>query len=337
MKTEPKVEIIIPVYNAEKHLLRLTKSLLNLNYKNYRIIFVIDKKSKDNSEKILNRLGKNNKKIKVIKNNKKGSAANRNRGFLEADKNTKYLAFTDSDCYVDKNWLRVLVDTIENSPKEIVCVGGINLTPKTDSNSAKLTGYIEKTNLGGGNTAQTKIFTRLSKVKSIPNCNALYRKKIWEINKQDESLIVGQDGEFNYRLSKQGLGFLINPKARVWHHRPNTLKKYFKRMYKYGKATTKIFYKHKGDKEFLKTRWYGFLAPIFFLGIIGLFILDYLTKISLFSQLGIVLLGAYLITTLITSLAIILKYRKPITLITPIVLIANHLLYSWGVIEELFN
>ena len=231
MKKDPKVTIIIPVNNDEKHIIQLISSINNLNYKNFKAIFVVDKNSTDNSEKILRTLTKKSKKIKVILNNKKGSAANRNKGVLEADKNTKHFAFTDSDCCVEKNWLNILVTTIEKTPKEIKCVGGINLIPSTDSKIAKLTGAIEQTRIGGGNTAQTKIFKKSTKVKSIPNCNALYEKELWIKNKQDESLITGQDGEFNYRLHQQGIQFLINPKAIVWHHRPQTLKKYLKRKF----------------------------------------------------------------------------------------------------------
>ena len=94
-------------------------------------------------------------------------------------------------------------------------------------------------------------------VASIPNCNALYKKELWKKNRQDESLIVGQDGEFNYRLSQQGIRFLVIPEAVVWHHRTSTVKGFARRMFRYGEATAKIFLKHPG---ILRTRWYALLS-----------------------------------------------------------------------------
>jgi glycosyltransferase involved in cell wall biosynthesis len=335
MKKDPKVSIIIPVYNAEKYIMQLIDSLLNLNYNNYKINLIIDKNSKDKSEKIARNFAKQDKKIKIILNNKNGSAANRNKGVLESDKDTKYFAFTDSDCYVHKNWLKILVDTIEKTTKNIQCVGGINLTPHSDNSIAKLTGKIEQTKLGGGNTAQTKIFRKLTRVNSIPNCNALYKKDIWANNKQDESLITGQDGEFNYRILKKGGRFLINPKAIVWHHRPSTLKKYLKRMYNYGKASSKILFKQNNKINFIKSRWYGFIPPLFFSGIILLLIISLLFDATKY----IIYLGItpYIFAILLTSTQVIIKDKSLNSLLTPFILISQHISYSWGVIKELFR
>jgi len=335
MESEPKVTIIVPVHNDEKNIIKLIDSFIHLNYKNYKALLIIDKNSKDHSEKIAESLAGQNKKIKVIKNNKKGSAANRNRGVLEADKNTQYFAFTDSDCYVEKNWLKNLVEAIEKSPKSIKCVGGINLTPKLDTGMAKLTGAIEQTILGGGNTAQTKIFKKQKKVSSIPNCNALYRKEVWENNKQDESLITGQDGEFNYRIKEQGGEFLINPKAIVWHHRPKTLKKYLIRMYKYGRATSKILFKQKDKSKFIKSRWYGFLPPLFFSSLILGTLLNWVSPI--FGYLTKIAISIYFLAIIITTIQVVYIIKKPISIISPIIIVLQHLAYSFGLIKEIFN
>jgi cellulose synthase/poly-beta-1,6-N-acetylglucosamine synthase-like glycosyltransferase len=335
MKREPKVSIIIPAYNDEKHIINLFNSLLNLNYKNYKILMVVDKNSKDHSYKIAKTFENQSRKVKVIQNNKKGSAANRNRGFLESDKNTKYYAFTDSDCHVDKDWIKILVETIEHAPESVKCVGGINLTPRSDNKIGKLTGWIEQTLLGGGNSAQAKIFKKTTEVKSIPNCNAMYKREIWEENKQNESLIVGQDGEFNYRLRKKGVKFLVNPKSVVWHHRPSTIKKYLQRMYKYGKASAKILISQKDKSQFIKTRWYGFVTPLFFASIILLGLLSII--INIFSYLTFIIFLSYIIALLLTTIQVLAIAKKPIALLTPFVIFLQHVAYAWGVTTELFE
>ena len=72
------VSVIIPVYNGEKYILRVYKSIKEQTYKNIEIIFFNDA-SKDNSLKILKELSKKDKNVKVYsskKNNGPGGAKN---------------------------------------------------------------------------------------------------------------------------------------------------------------------------------------------------------------------------------------------------------------------
>ena len=320
------VSIIVPAKNAEKTIKECLDSLIKLDYpKNmYEIILVIDKSSKDNTEKIAK---KYRKKIKIVKSKKIGSAANRNLGVSKVSKKAKYFAFTDSDCYVAKDWLRILVKRMEKVSKDVGCVGGLNLIPASDNKTAHLIGAIESTLLGGGGSAQSTIIKKERVVASIPNCNALYRRKLWEENKQDESLIVGQDGEFNYRLWKKGVKFLVTPKAKVWHHRPSKFRGYLKRMFKYGEATGKIFRKHKG---ILKVRWYSLLPVMLIFGVILLLIL------SVFNFFFIYMLSfgllVYVLLLLYTTIDVLFKSKLLGSLLTPLILFVQHISYGFGLL-----
>jgi len=333
MKKEPKVTIIIPAFNEEKNIPKLLESIFNLDYKNYKVIVVVDPATTDKTYDILKKIEKSN--LKVLLDTKKGSAAHRNLGYKFSDKDTEYYAFTDSDCIVDKNWLKTLVRTIEKAPQRFVCVGGINLVSKTDSSNSKLFASIEQTLIGAGGTAQTKRFEKITEVNSIPNCNALYKKKVWENYLQDERLIKGQDGEFNIRIHNDGGRFLINPKAIVWHKRANSLKKQFRKYFLYGEATAKIIKKHKWNKIILKKRWYGLLPPIYFLGMILLLIL------TIFSQkiLGIFLLGIiiYLLAIILTTLQVILHLKKIKAINSIWIIPTQHLYYASGLIKEILK
>ena len=274
-----------------------------------------------------------NNKLAVYLNTEKGSAAHRNLGYKKSDKDTEYYAFTDSDCIVDKNWLKTLVRTIEKSPSSVTCVGGVNLVPKTDSKKSKLFTKIEQTLMGAGGTAQTKVFKKITEVNSIPNCNALYRKEVWENYLQDERFIKGQDGEFNIRIHNEGGKFLINPKAIVWHKRMSKLRKQLKRYFWYGEATAKIIKKHQWDSRILKKRWYGLLPPIYFLGMILLLLL------SIFSQkiFGIFLVGliCYLVVLILTTLQVLFSLKKAEAFNSFWIIPLQHLYYAYGIIKEL--
>ena len=330
---EPKITIIVPAYNEEKNIKFLLHSLVDLDYKNYKIIVVVDSKTNDDTYKKVEQFSLTQDAIKLIQNTKNGSAANRNRGFKESEKDTEYYAFTDGDCIVDKNWLKILVNTMDHSPENTICVGGINPIPKTDSKTSRLFAEIEKTLLGAGGTAQTKILKQITEVNSIPNCNALYKKKAWEGNKQDESLIVGQDGEFNHRLHQKGGRFFINPNAIVLHHRPDSLKKQLRKFFKYGEASSKILKKQKNKIQFIKKRWYGFLPLIYFSSILISIILSLINE--LFLKFAIIGLGLYPIAITLTAIKIGTSFKKPNAIKSLWIIPLQHLSYTLGIIKGL--
>lgn len=89
------ISIVTPVYNAEKFLEETILSVLNQTYTNFELILVNDC-SKDNSMRIINRLMKDDHRIKCIDLKVNGGAAKaRNIGIKAANGN--YLAFIDSD------------------------------------------------------------------------------------------------------------------------------------------------------------------------------------------------------------------------------------------------
>ena len=65
MEEKSRVSIIIPCYNAEKHIEKCIKSIINQTYKNIEII-AIDDGSQDNTLEILNKFKEKDKRINVI-------------------------------------------------------------------------------------------------------------------------------------------------------------------------------------------------------------------------------------------------------------------------------
>jgi len=97
-KLENKISIIIPVYNAEKHIRQCLDSIINQSLREIEVICVNDA-STDNSLNIIKLLSKKDKRIKyvsMIKNS--GSGAARNKGIKLA--NAEYMSFVDSDDFI---------------------------------------------------------------------------------------------------------------------------------------------------------------------------------------------------------------------------------------------
>lgn len=79
MEEEKKISVVIPVYNTEKYIERCIYSILNQTYKDLEIICV-DDGSTDKSGDILDRLSKEDSRIRVIhKKNEGVSVARKDR------------------------------------------------------------------------------------------------------------------------------------------------------------------------------------------------------------------------------------------------------------------
>lgn len=109
---EIKVSIVVPVYKVEKYLDRCLKSLTNQTLKDIEIILV-DDNSPDNSLAICNHWAEKDKRIKVIHKENEGLGLTRNAGLRIAQ--GKYVAFVDSDDYVELNMMeRLYSECIKN-------------------------------------------------------------------------------------------------------------------------------------------------------------------------------------------------------------------------------
>jgi len=105
----PKISVIIPVYNGEIFLEDTIKSVLNQNYDNWECI-VVDDGSIDGSAAI----AKKYEQIIYLYQEHKNVAAARNLGIQKAS--GEYLAFLDADDIWDTNKLETQINYMEENP-----------------------------------------------------------------------------------------------------------------------------------------------------------------------------------------------------------------------------
>ena len=116
---EPKVSIIIPVYNVEKYLPKCLDSVINQTLKDIEIICINDE-SPDNCGKILAEYAKQDSRIIVLNEKNSGQGSARNRG-LEIAKG-KYIQFLDSDDYYEPNCCEEMYNLMEkHSDVDVAC------------------------------------------------------------------------------------------------------------------------------------------------------------------------------------------------------------------------
>ena len=114
------ISVIIPVYKVEKYLSRCVNSIINQTYKELEIILV-DDGSPDNCGNICDDFSKLDARIKVIHKENGGLSSARNNGLLVAK--GEYIAYADSDDYVDITMYEKMINCLENSNADIVQCG----------------------------------------------------------------------------------------------------------------------------------------------------------------------------------------------------------------------
>lgn len=117
-KSNPKLSLIVPVYNSDLYLHRCIDSILNQSFKDYELI-LIDDGSIDLSGIICDEYAEQNENIKVIHQINKGVSAARNVGLKNAK--GEWVAFIDSDDELVDGGLNLLIGKTSNDVDLVIC------------------------------------------------------------------------------------------------------------------------------------------------------------------------------------------------------------------------
>lgn len=120
-KSIPAVSVIIPVYNAEKYLQQMLKSVAGQTLRNIEIICVNDG-STDDSASIIRRFMKKDPRIRLIEQENLNAGVARNNGLKEA--RGKYVVFWDADDKFHKKAAELLYRRAEKMQAD-VCICGV--------------------------------------------------------------------------------------------------------------------------------------------------------------------------------------------------------------------
>lgn len=112
-----KVSIIIPVYNAEKHLKKCIQSVLTQTEKDIEVI-LIDDGSKDESLHICQLYEKQDNRLRVIHQENSGVSAARNKGITLAK--GEYIGFVDADDWIDCEMYRLMLGEAKKTDADVV-------------------------------------------------------------------------------------------------------------------------------------------------------------------------------------------------------------------------
>ena len=108
---QPKVSVIIPIYNVEKYLRKCLDSVIQQTYSNLEII-CIDDGSPDNCGAIIDEYAQKDKRVIVIHQKNSGVSTARNRGLDIAT--GEYITFVDPDDWIEPHCYESAIHVFQN-------------------------------------------------------------------------------------------------------------------------------------------------------------------------------------------------------------------------------
>lgn len=214
----PKITVLMPVYNAEKFLKQAIDSILNQTFKNFELLIINDG-STDQTARILQ--GYKDPRIKIIINQKKiGVIKSRNFGIKIAK--GKYIALMDSDDISFPERLKKQTKYLDTHPYCDVVVAKIQLMDIGEN-------IIGKWEDDQENLTYEQIKKKLPTGNCIANSTAVIKISLIKKYKYKENLYHSEDYELWLRLCADGKKIeKINEELVYYRVRPGSITGYLK-------------------------------------------------------------------------------------------------------------
>jgi GT2 family glycosyltransferase len=215
----PRVSVVVCTHNGAGTLPECLDAVDGLAYPNFELI-VVDDGSSDGSADIARSRG-----ATLVEIEHRGLSAARNAGIERAD--GEIVAFLDDDAFPDPDWLHYVAAQLRADGHG--GTGGPNIPPD-DSLVAECVA------LAPGGPIHVLISDR--EAEHLPGCNMAFRKAaLEEIGGFDERFrVAGDDVDVCWRLQESGRTLGFSAGAVVMHRRRDSISRYLKQQYGYGKA-----------------------------------------------------------------------------------------------------
>jgi len=186
------ISIIIPVYNAEKYLYKCIDSLVNQESSYSYEILLINDGSTDMSLDICREYENQYSNVYVYTQKNQGPSVARNLGLKKAS--GKWICFVDSDDFVEKDYLKIINENLED--KIDILVFGyykINNNKKSQHDFGKTIIYKEQILELLANSAEKMNLFWFPVTK-------VYKRSTIGLSKFDQKITLGEDTIFNIEI-----------------------------------------------------------------------------------------------------------------------------------------
>ena len=188
MENNPKISVLMPVYNTEKYIAEAIESILNQTFRDFEFI-IIDDCSTDKTWEIIEKYDKIDNRIVVLKNEKNLKIpANRNK--LVSMAKGKYIIWQDADDISMPYRIEKQYNFMEENPEVGICGGWLQFFNENGNQSIRKYASDDK--------SLRKTIFRYSPVAQPV---AIIRKKIiYEVGKYNTDYQVAQDLDMSFRI-----------------------------------------------------------------------------------------------------------------------------------------
>lgn len=330
--TEFHISLIIPIYNEEKYLIELLKSLDLQKIKRGKIeILLINGMSNDKSEEIILDFIKNSKSSHIYykyflnKNQKTPYAFN--IGILKSK--SKIIGFGGAHSIYPKNYFQNALNIFNSLDVDVVGGGSKKYIPDNDNFLSIAISAFYDSPMGGGVAS----YHRKKQSGFVDTVfGGFYKKTLFDdVGLFNEKLYKGQDYEMNQRIRIAGYKIYFDPILNVDYNIKTNYKLFYKRAYHTGKYLPNIWILN------LKNLKLRHIIPFFFTIYIFFVIYNYF-QVYNHNQYLLMPFYLYCFLNLISSvwLALFKGYGMP-AVITPIFFFKYHILYGLGTLSGILK
>ncbi len=250
----PLATVIIPSYNQKHVIFDALQSVLAQETDFDFEVIVVESTGDDTAQLIRQKFPG----IKVVELKERAFPGTARNEAIKIARG-KFLAFTDTDCIVDKFWLQRLVDAHKEG---FPVVGGMvrNGTPKSIAGTVDYLLEFSDLITPYQTTDKTHFGT----------CNVSFQKEVFDRHGLFIDQVKGSDSLYTRLVRGKGETLFHEPGAIIWHRNRTSLKKILRNQFElgYGAAFNRYKYNLKG-KLFIRFPFLIPLMPFVRLGAIG--------------------------------------------------------------------
>jgi len=223
----PRVSVVVCAYNGDQLIEKCLRSLQACDYPELEVL-ICDDGSTDRTLEIARSFP-----YRILELPRVGLGGARNAGLAAAT--GEIVAFMDADAFCHPEWLYHLVLSFE---EEIAGTGGSNL-PVPES------GFTERA-VARSPGAPVEVLVTDDRAEHVAGCNMAFRADVLrELGGFDPIYTAaGDDVDVCWRLLDRGLRIGFTPAAQVRHHRRDSVSRYLRQQFGYGRAERLLESRH---------------------------------------------------------------------------------------------
>lgn len=254
----PTISVIMPVYNEAAFIERSLGAMLAQDYPAELVeVLVVDGMSDDGTCEIVGRMAAVDPRVRLVDNPQRIIPAALNVGLALAQH--EITARMDGHTLAPPDYLRRCAEVMRQSGAD--CVGGrVEYAGETLVSRAIAAAMDSQFGVG---TSRWRGATTAGEADTVPY-GFMQRERALALDGYDESLLVNEDYEFNFRLRRDGWRIWYSPDIQTTYYvRPN-LRALVRQYTRYGLWKARMLRLHPGSVQLRHL-----LAPLFVLGIVG--------------------------------------------------------------------